>query len=151
MQVDVKKMYLRYYAGHRGQYGHEYLSFTFRPTGQMTYTNTSNYKNDTTIRKTLYITPTVLAELHRIVTESGIMQHSDEKWPPEDKSGRQELEICFEGDDGHEKMFRTCKLGSLADLAKCDCEGLRAFYYLIQDLKCLVFSLIALHFKIKPI
>ena len=32
-----------------------------------------------------------------------------------------------------------------------DEEGLRLFYYLIQDLKCLVFSLIGLHFKIKPI
>ena len=32
-----------------------------------------------------------------------------------------------------------------------DEEGLRCFYYLVQDLKCLVFSLIALHFKIKPI
>ena len=32
-----------------------------------------------------------------------------------------------------------------------DPEGLRTFYYLVQDLKCLVFSLIGLHFKIKPI
>lgn len=32
-----------------------------------------------------------------------------------------------------------------------DEEGLRVFYYLVQDLKCLVFSLIGLHFKIKPI
>lgn len=47
-----------------------------------------------------------------------------------------------------------------------DPEGLRVFYYLVQDVKvgvfisagllsdrtqCLVFSLISLHFKIKPI
>jgi len=32
-----------------------------------------------------------------------------------------------------------------------DPEGLRVFYYLVQDLKALVFSLISLHFKIKPI
>ena len=32
-----------------------------------------------------------------------------------------------------------------------DPEGLRTFYYLVQDLKCLVFSLIGLHFKINPI
>ena len=38
------------------------------------------------------------------------------------------------------------------DVNKCDDpEGLRSFYYLVQDLKCLVFSLITLHFKIKPI
>lgn len=29
-----------------------------------------------------------------------------------------------------------------------DPEGLRVFYYLVQDLKALVFSLIALHFKV---
>jgi protein mago nashi len=28
-----------------------------------------------------------------------------------------------------------------------DPEGLRVFYYLVQDLKALVFSLISLHFK----
>jgi len=32
-----------------------------------------------------------------------------------------------------------------------DPEGLRVFYYIVQDIKCLVFSLINLHFKIKPI
>lgn len=32
-----------------------------------------------------------------------------------------------------------------------DPEGYRNFYYLIQDLKCLILSLISLHFKIKPI
>ena len=30
-------------------------------------------------------------------------------------------------------------------------RSLKAFYYLAQDLKCLVFSLISLHFKIKPL
>jgi protein mago nashi len=30
-----------------------------------------------------------------------------------------------------------------------DPEGLRVFYYLVQDLKALVFSLIALHFKVR--
>jgi len=29
-----------------------------------------------------------------------------------------------------------------------DAEGLRVFYYLIQDLKCFVFSLVNLHFKV---
>lgn len=32
-----------------------------------------------------------------------------------------------------------------------DPEGLRVFYYLVQDLKALVFSLISLHFKVCPI
>lgn len=32
-----------------------------------------------------------------------------------------------------------------------DPEGLRVFYYLVQDLKALVFSLIALHFKVRSL
>jgi hypothetical protein len=47
---------------------------------------------------------------------------------------------------------QTAKIGSLVDVTEsADPEGLRVFYYLIQDLKALVFSLISLHFKIKPI
>lgn len=30
-----------------------------------------------------------------------------------------------------------------------DPEGLRVFYYLVQDLKALIFSLISLHFKVQ--
>ena len=48
--------------------------------------------------------------------------------------------------------FTTAKIGSLLDVQSSkDPEGLRVFYYLVQDLKCLVFSLINLHMKIKPI
>lgn len=48
--------------------------------------------------------------------------------------------------------WQTAKIGSLVDVNEsADPEGLRVFYYLVQDLKALVFSLIALHFKIKPI
>lgn len=47
---------------------------------------------------------------------------------------------------------QTAKIGSINDVTdSADPEGLRVFYYLVQDLKALVFSLIALHFKIKPI
>jgi len=44
---------------------------------------------------------------------------------------------------------QTSKIGSLADVQESeDPEGLRVFYYLVQDLKALVFSLIGLHFKV---
>lgn len=53
--------YLRYYVGHRGKFGHEFLEFEFRPDGKylvcliflgkLRYANNSNYKNDTMIRK----------------------------------------------------------------------------------------------------
>lgn len=48
-------------------------------------------------------------------------------------------------------FLQTAKIGSLVDVTEsADPEGLRVFYYLVQDLKALVFSLIALHFKVGP-
>jgi hypothetical protein len=45
---------------------------------------------------------------------------------------------------------QTAKIGSLGDVTdSADPEGLRVFYYLVQDLKALVFSLISLHFKVR--
>ena len=45
--------------------------------------------------------------------------------------------------------LKTAKIGSLVDVTESeDPEGLRVFYYLVQDLKALVFSLISLHFKV---
>ena len=69
--------------------------------------------------------------------------------PPQDRTGRQELEIVL-GDE--HISFTTAKIGSLIDINNSrDPDGLRCFYYLVQDLKCFVFSLIGLHFKIQPI
>jgi protein mago nashi len=69
--------------------------------------------------------------------------------PPQDRAGRQELEIVL-GDE--HISFTTAKIGSLIDINNSrDPDGLRCFYYLVQDLKCFVFSLIGLHFKIQPI
>ena len=47
-------------------------------------------------------------------------------------------------------LLQTAKIGSLVDVTEsADPEGLRVFYYLVQDLKALVFSLISLHFKVR--
>ena len=46
--------------------------------------------------------------------------------------------------------LQCAKIGSLLDVQDCkDPEGLCVLYYLVQDLKCLVFSLITLHFKVR--
>lgn len=80
---------------------------------------------------------------------SSYFQEDDANWPEPDRVGRQELEILSGGDH---VSFTTSKIGSLVDVnGSKDPEGLRCFYYLIQDLRCLVISLIGLHFKIKPI
>eukprot|EP00300_Choanocystis_sp_HF-7_P030313 c39119_g1_i1.p2 GENE.c39119_g1_i1~~c39119_g1_i1.p2 ORF type:complete len:158 (-),score=37.07 c39119_g1_i1:80-526(-) len=141
--------YVRYYLGHHGRHGHEFLEFEFRPDGLLRYANNSNYKNDTMIRKQVYVTDTVLAELKRIIESSEILKEDDAKWPPPDRVGRQELEIVC----GSEHVsFTTSKIGSILDVQESkDPEGLRTFYYLVQDLKCFVFSAIGLHFRIKPI
>eukprot|EP00906_Rhabdomonas_costata_P002520 RCo003975 len=141
--------YVRYYIGHRGKFGHEFLEFEFRPDGLLRYANNSNYKNDVMIRKEVYCSALVLQELKRIIQESEIMKEDDKNWPEPDRVGRQELEVVL----GNEHIsFTTTKLGSLLDVQDSqDPDGLRIFYYLVQDLKSLVFSLISLHFKIKPI
>ncbi|TPX71507.1 hypothetical protein SpCBS45565_g01082 [Spizellomyces sp. 'palustris'] len=149
MATGEEELYVRYYVGHIGKFGHEFLEFEFRPDGKLRYANSSNYKNDTLIRKEVYISPSLIQELKRIVTDSEILKEDDKLWPVPDRVGRQELEIVM----GKEHIsFTTAKIGSLVDVQESkDPEGLRVFYYLIQDLKCLVFSLISLHFKIKPI
>jgi len=146
---SLTDFYLRYYVGHRGKFGHEFLEFEFRPDGKLRYANNSNYKNDTMIRKEAFVHRSVMEELKRVIEDSEVMHEDDNLWPPPDRVGRQELEIVI-GDE--HISFTTSKIGSLVDVNQSkDPEGLRTFYYLVQDLKCLVFSLIGLHFKIKPI
>ncbi|XP_046857518.1 protein mago nashi homolog [Xenia sp. Carnegie-2017] len=141
--------YVRYYVGHKGKFGHEFLEFEFRPDGKLRYANNSNYKNDTMIKKEAYVSKSVMDELKRIIEDSEILKEDDSLWPQPDRVGRQELEIVM---DGLHIAFNTSKIGSLVDVNQCnDADGLRCLYYLVQDLKCLVFSLIGLHFKIKPI
>ena len=94
-------------------------------------------------------TKRVMEELKRIIDASESTKEDDALWPPPDKVGQQELEIVI----GHEHIsFTTSKIGSLIDVSQSKApEGLRVFCYLVQDLKCLEFSLIELHIKIKPI
>jgi len=141
--------YVRYYVGHKGKFGHEFLEFEFSSNGLLRYANNSNYKNDRMIRKEVYVSPAVLKELKKVVEDSEIIKEDDSQWPGPDRIGRQELEIvCVE----EHINFITSKIGSLVDVEDSkDPEGLKIFYFLIQDLRCFVFSLIGLHFKIKPI
>jgi protein mago nashi len=45
------EFYCRYYVGHRGKFGHEFMEFEFTKDGKLRYANNSNYKNDVMIRK----------------------------------------------------------------------------------------------------
>ena len=65
------------------------------------------------------------------------------------KNGTQELEITI---DNQSISFTTTKIGSSVDiLQSADPQGMEVFYYLVQDLKTLVFSLISAHFRVKPV
>jgi protein mago nashi len=131
--------------------GHEYLEFELQPSGKLQYENDSGYRGGNAINKEVTISPAVVEEIRRIVLDSRITSVDDSTWERmKDRSTRrQELEIKI----GNEHLAFTCpEILSLIDVQKSsDPEGLKLFYYLVQDLKCLIFSLITLHFKIKPI
>ena len=69
--------YLRYYVGHKGRHGHEFMEVECRPDGKLRYANNSRYKNDTMIRKEVYVSEAVVDELRRIVEDSEIIQEDD--------------------------------------------------------------------------
>ncbi|KAJ2891636.1 hypothetical protein GGI21_002424 [Coemansia aciculifera] len=142
--------YVYFYSGHQGKFGHEFFRFEIDERGRLSYANDSKYRRDSLIEKSLTLSPAMLKEIRRIVEDSEIMSESDAKWPRRDKvNGRVQLEIIM----GERRInFETAKIGSLSDIVDTqDPEGLRVLYYLMQDFKCLVMSLISLHFKIKPI
>ena len=37
MAADNSEFYLRYYVGHKGKFGHEFLEFEFRPDGRLLF------------------------------------------------------------------------------------------------------------------
>ncbi|RWV95947.1 hypothetical protein GW17_00041380 [Ensete ventricosum] len=120
---------LRYYVGHKGNFGHEFLEFEFRPHGKLRYANNSYYKNDTMIRREVFVSlpaclpPRVPPHHCRqrgpsfphlgFRSISRIMKEDDNKWPPPDRVGRQEMEIVM---NNEHISFTTSKIGSLVDV-----------------------------------
>ena len=97
----------------------------------------------------MYVSKSVLRELKRMVEDSEVLKEDDREWPEGDRVGTQELEIVL----GEEHAsFQLAKIGSMLDVQSSkDQDGLKVFYYFVQDLKCLVLSLINLHMKVKQI
>jgi hypothetical protein len=88
-----KDLYVRYYAGHRGRYGHEFIEFEFNSDGVLRYANGSG--RDSMLRREVRVGSAVLAEVEAMVISSGILRYDDSKWPEPNESGRQELEIIL--------------------------------------------------------
>uniref|UniRef100_A0A8C2VRU3 Uncharacterized protein n=1 Tax=Chinchilla lanigera TaxID=34839 RepID=A0A8C2VRU3_CHILA len=125
-----RDFYVRCYVGHKGKFSHEFLEFELRPDWKLRNANNSNYKNDA-------VHKSVMEELKRITDDSEITKEDDE------------LHIVT-GDE--HISFATSQTGSLIDVNQTkDPEGLGVFYPLVQGLKCSVFRLLGLHFKIKPV
>ncbi|KAG8833307.1 hypothetical protein FRC17_010952 [Serendipita sp. 399] len=83
--------------------------------------------------RSVFVGPLVVKELKRIVETSEIVKEDDSSWPKPNIVGKQELEIRVGSDH---ISFHTAKIGSLMDVSESeDPEGLRVFYYLVQDIK----------------
>ena len=90
-----------------------------------------------------------MEEFKRIVVESKILECDDKLWPEPSEDDSEELEVLC-GDE--HISFAAAKINALVDIQKsADPTGMRCFYYIIQDVKCFVFSLLQMHFRIKPI
>merc|ERR1712194_305897 len=119
-------------------------------TGRLRYANNSNYKKDTLIKKECHVSPLVVETVREMVLNSGILECDDAGWPlPDSSIGKQELEIVCAGEH---ISFCCAKIGRLKEVTESkDPGGLKRFYFLAQDLKACVFSLMSLHFRINPV
>jgi len=155
--MEHTDFYLRYYVGHKTRdCGHEFMEMEIAPSGmengkwKLRYANNSNYKSDTMIRKEVFISPTVVDEIIHIVEQSQIRGVDDSNWvEPDQNRRRQELEVKI----SNEHIAFTCvEIGSSLDVERSsDPEGMRIFYFFTMDLKGFIFSLLEMHFKVKPI
>ncbi|TPX47947.1 hypothetical protein CcCBS67573_g10225 [Chytriomyces confervae] len=74
MAVTTDDFYIRYYVGHMGKFGHEFLEYELSPEGKLRYANNSNYKNDSMIRKEVHVSSSLMKEFKRIILESEILK-----------------------------------------------------------------------------
>ncbi|OMJ76823.1 hypothetical protein SteCoe_23712 [Stentor coeruleus] len=121
--MEGEEFYLRYFVGHRGRYGHEFLEFEITSNGRLRYANNSNYRSDGLIRREVYVNDIVIDDIKRMVEESEILNQDDSRWPDHGSAGRQELEIK----SGNEHIcFVTSKIGSFNDVQQShDPAGMR--------------------------
>lgn len=150
------EFYLRFYSGgyKDNVHGHEFLEFDIRHNpgdkfATLRYANQTNYRNEELIRKQVCISLLVLEEILCIVKESQILLESDVFWPKAERESKQEIEIRC---GNKKKVLKTVGRLSLVSIKGMnDAESLKIVYYLVQDLKTFIFSLISLHFKVNPL
>ncbi|CCW61498.1 unnamed protein product [Phytomonas sp. EM1] len=146
--MDSHLYYLRYYAGHTGRYGNEFLEFELKDDGTLKYANNSQYRNENIIKKQARVSQAVLEEVKSIIVKSAVCESDDEQWPQPDRNGRQELEIHL--GNTHISLV-TNKMTTMPNEGPDKPKGLFNFYCFTRDVKALVLSLVSIHFKIKAV
>jgi protein mago nashi len=141
--------YCRYHVSNKGTF----TEYEVKENGVLKYANGCGE----IIRRNCTLSSAVLTEIRRIILDSGILNEIDTRWPDKDSTGGQELEIRI----GNEHISFTCSnIGSVAEIDrfykkenievttdKPDPLGLKSFFYLGQDLRVLIQSLIKTHFS----
>lgn len=139
---------LRYYAGHEGSFGLEYLEFAVYSGGQIVYKNDSRYKQETVIERSCVVRPIVIEYIVDLIRRSKILHQPREGWPQPGKNGCHELEIRLEG---ARTRFVTCELGSRSDVLSRNVGGLLEFYVFSSEIKSLVLNVVGAHFYSRPV
>lgn len=93
------------------------------------------------------VSPLIIEQVKQMISDSSILSCDDSDWPTPSVVGRQEMEVVM---DGQHVKFVLSKIQSMGEMEDKG-EGMKDFYFLVQDLRALVLSIISLHFKVKPI
>jgi len=102
--------YLRYYAGHVGSYGHEFLEFELSQ-GRLRFALNSNYRNEGLIRREMNLSQATLDAIKKIVDQSQVVKEDDANWPKKNVVGKQELEVKL---DNYHISFEVSSLHALS-------------------------------------
>ncbi len=146
---ETPDFYFRYYSGHHGKHGHEFMELEVKSDGVLRYANNSGYRGADGIKKEGCLSPPVLGELKRLLRASEVLTVDDAAWPAPDRNGRQELEVLL---DGQHISFATNKVSTIPEIeATQDREGLTKFVQLVSDAKLMLQTLIALHHRMMSI
>ena len=141
--------FLRYFTGHRGKYGHEFIEYSFGGDGVLKYINGSNYKKDGQLTCSFTCSPSIVKNVLSILRESDLLEISDAQWPYPNRGGRQELEFVV---DGKHYSFVTSKINSSEEIKVSDDPmGLQKLYKFVQEIRTLFGTLIQIHTQDSPI
>ncbi|KNH09453.1 hypothetical protein XU18_0138 [Perkinsela sp. CCAP 1560/4] len=146
---DLSNIFLRYFVGHRGKYGREFIEFSFESNGVLKYINDSSYKKDGSLSDCFVCEEKIIETVRNLIQESGIFRCNDANWPLPNQGGRQELEIAI--NDVH-YSFVTSKINSTEEAKSCeDPQGVATFYKFVQDIRSLFNALVQIHRQASPV